>query len=79
MFETLTIEEGGKVTLPDGVQTRYGFKPATPVRVIETRSGVLLVPLTEEPMSQALQTEIEEWQALGAESLEMFPFEDQQP
>jgi len=37
-----------------------------------------LIPLTDEPMSEALKAEIEEWQTLGAESMEMFPFEDEQ-
>ena len=78
MLETLTVEEGGKVALPDEVRIRYGFAPNTPVRIIETQSGVLLIPLTDEPMSGALKAEIEEWQALGAESMEMFPFEDEQ-
>lgn len=79
MFETLTIEDDGKVSLPDSVQTRYGFKPSTPVRVIETQSGVLLVPLTDAPMSSRLQAELEDWQALGAESLSLFPYVDEQP
>ena len=79
MFDTLTIEDGGRITLPAGVQTRYGFKLDTPIRIIETQSGVLLVPLTQEPMSETLMAEIEQWQALGAESLAMFPFEDDRP
>ncbi len=79
MFETLTIEDNGKVTLPDAVQTRYGFKPSTPIRVIETQSGVLLVPLTDAPMNKTLQAELEEWQALAAESLALFPYPDEQP
>jgi hypothetical protein len=29
-------------------------------------------------ISAAVKAEIEEWQALGAESVEMFPFEDEQ-
>lgn len=78
MLETLTVEEGGKVALPDEVQIRYGFTPNTSVRIIETQSGVLLVPLTDEPMSETLKAEIEEWQSLGAESIEVFPFEDKQ-
>lgn len=65
MLETLTIEDDGKVALPDAVQTRYGFKPNTSVRLIETKNGVLLVPLTDAPMSAALQAELEEWQALS--------------
>ncbi|HKC85420.1 MAG TPA: hypothetical protein VKG02_05565 [Blastocatellia bacterium] len=78
MLETLTVEEGGKVALPDEVQIRYGFAPNVPVRIIETQSGVLLIPLTDEPMSAALEAEIKEWQSLGEESIEMFPFEDKQ-
>ena len=62
MLETLTIEDDGKVALPDAVQTRYGFKPNTSVRLIETKSGVLLVPLTDTPIS----SELEELQALSA-------------
>jgi bifunctional DNA-binding transcriptional regulator/antitoxin component of YhaV-PrlF toxin-antitoxin module len=72
MLKTLTVEEDGKVALPNEVLIRYGFAPNTPVRIIETQSGVLLIPLTDEPMSAALKAEIEEWQALGAESLERF-------
>jgi bifunctional DNA-binding transcriptional regulator/antitoxin component of YhaV-PrlF toxin-antitoxin module len=67
MPETLYVEEGGKVTLPITAQTRYGFKPKVAVRVIETQSGLLLVPLTDDPMCEALQEELSEWQALGAE------------
>jgi hypothetical protein len=43
--------------------------------MIETRSGILLIPLTKEPMSSALSAEIAEWQTLGAEGLELFPYE----
>ena len=76
MLETLTIEEGGKVTIPDEVRARYGFEPDTPVRIIETSSGILLVPLAAAPMNEALKAELSEWQALGAGSLEMFPYEE---
>ena len=76
MLETITMEENGKLTLPSAAQARYGFTPNVAVRIIETQSGVLLVPLTDEPMSEALQTELAEWQALGAESLSAFPFEE---
>ncbi len=79
MLETLLVEEGGKVTLPLAMQTRYGFKSEVVVRVIETQSGVLLVPLTDEPMNATLKAELAEWQALGAESLSAFPYEDPQP
>ena len=70
------VLENGKITLPDDVVDRYQLDESTPIRVIETRTGILLVPLTNEPISDALQSELEDWQALGAESFEMFPYEE---
>jgi bifunctional DNA-binding transcriptional regulator/antitoxin component of YhaV-PrlF toxin-antitoxin module len=78
MLEPLLIEAGGKITLPEALRNRYGFEPNTPVRVIETQSGILLVPLTDAPMSEGLKAELAEWQSLGAEALAMFPFEEKE-
>ena len=78
MLEPLVIEAGGKVTIPEALRRRYGFAPHTPVRVIETQSGILLVPLTDVPMSDALKAELAAWQSLGADTLAMFPFEEQE-
>jgi hypothetical protein len=74
MSQNLTIENG-RITLPKDVVGRYRLEDDTPLRMIETRSGILLIPLTKEPMSSALGAEIAEWQALGAESFELFPYE----
>ena len=74
--EVLTIEENGKFTLPDEIVERYQFKKETQFRIIETQKGVLLVPLTGEPMNDELKSEIEEWQTIGAESWEKFDFEE---
>ena len=74
--EDLIVEDGGKITLPEAVREHYGLAEDTPLRIIETRGGILLVPVTSEPMSDGLRSELEEWQALGAESLEDFPYED---
>ena len=73
---TMTIGRGGEVTLPDDVQERYGLRPEASVRLIETRSGLLLVPLTDAPMSAELAQEVQEWQALGANAWAQFPYED---
>jgi bifunctional DNA-binding transcriptional regulator/antitoxin component of YhaV-PrlF toxin-antitoxin module len=64
----------GAITLPQEVLHRYGLSENMPVRIVETRCGILLVPLTDEQMSETLRAEMEEWQAIGARSLEMFPF-----
>ena len=70
------MENGGKITLPEEVVDRYQLEEDTAVRVIETRNGILLIPLSDAPMNDALRAELEEWQALGLESFETFPFED---
>lgn len=76
MSSSLLVEESGKIRLPNDVRDRYGLTPNTPLRLIETRSGILLVPLTSEPISEDLARELDEWQALGALSLELFPYEE---
>jgi bifunctional DNA-binding transcriptional regulator/antitoxin component of YhaV-PrlF toxin-antitoxin module len=75
-LESLTIGHSGEITLPDDVRHRYGLTPDTPLRLIETRSGILLVPLTDAPMSAELEEELQEWQSLSVETWEMFPYEE---
>ena len=60
------IGMGGEIALPDALRERYGMVPNQEVRLVETRSGILLVPLTDAPMSAELTRELAEWQALGA-------------
>ena len=76
MSGNLIVEDDGKISLPDEVRDHYGLVQDTQLRVIETKSGILLVPLTGEPMSESLMRELDEWQSHGATSLEMFPYED---
>jgi len=70
------IIENGKITLPADVLDRYQLDEETPLRIIETRNGILLVPLTDEPMTADLRDELEAWQELGAESFGMIPCEE---
>jgi bifunctional DNA-binding transcriptional regulator/antitoxin component of YhaV-PrlF toxin-antitoxin module len=74
--DNLVVEAGGKITLPQTVRDHYGLTQNTPVRMIETRTGILIVPLTEEPMSEALASELEDWQSLVADSFQMFPYDE---
>ena len=62
--------------MPKEVIGRYRLDDDTAVRMIETRNGILLIPLTDEPMSESMRAEIDEWQALGTESFELFPYEN---
>ncbi len=71
----VSVEPSGKITLPDELRQRYGFREETSVRVIETRNGVLLIPLTGAPMSAELARELEEWQSLATSAWEMFDYE----
>jgi len=73
---SLIIEDGGKISLPGEIRERYGLTPDTPLRIVETRGGILLVPLTGEPMSAELARELDEWQALGSDNFAMFPYEE---
>lgn len=75
-MSNLIVGRGGEIVIPDPVRDRYGLAPDTPVRIIETHSGILLVPLTNEPMSSELERELEEWQSLSLETWAMFPYED---
>jgi len=72
---SLMIGQSGEIALPESLRDHYGLKPNTPIRIIETRNGILLVPLTEEPMSEELQQELAEWEVLGEDSWAMFPYE----
>lgn len=76
MNSILTIEENGKLTLPNDIVERYQFKREMQFRIIETQKGVLLIPLTDMPMNDELKTELEEWQAIGGDGWEMFDFEE---
>jgi bifunctional DNA-binding transcriptional regulator/antitoxin component of YhaV-PrlF toxin-antitoxin module len=76
MEMTVTIEDDGKLILPETVCDRYRLQPGVPLRMIETQHGILLIPLTNTPMEPALAEELRAWQALGADSLSMFPYED---
>lgn len=66
----------GEILLPENMRARHGITGDTPIRVIETRSGILLVPLTREPMSPALARELDQWQSLASTSWEMFEYRD---
>lgn len=71
----LLMEANGTIKLPKKSLKRYGFAKTTPVRLIETNEGILLVPLHNAPMSEDLKKEIAEWQEATSGNLEEFPYE----
>ena len=78
-MDILTVGPTGEIELPNTVRERYGMTPATPVRIVETRSGILLIPMSDVPMNPELAEELAQWQALSAETWEMFPYEAEDP
>jgi len=72
----VTMKPGGELTLPTKLCERYGMTPEVPIRIIETRSGLLLIPLTRAPMAADLAKELAEWQELSTEAWNAFPFEE---
>ena len=72
---TLIAGPTDRVSLPAELCARHGWQAETPVRVIETRHGVLLIPLTDLPMSDELKLELEDWQSHSGVALEAFPYE----
>jgi bifunctional DNA-binding transcriptional regulator/antitoxin component of YhaV-PrlF toxin-antitoxin module len=72
----LMVGRGGEIALPESVRERYELSPDAPVRVVETRTGILLVPLTDAPMRPELVQELAEWRSLSAETWQVFPYEE---
>lgn len=75
-MSNVTLTSDGKVALPQDVRDKHGFKEGTPIRIIETRTGLLLVPLTGEPMSEELKHEIAAWQSLSLSSWDLFQYSE---
>jgi hypothetical protein len=72
----ITMSKERMIFLPVEVCAKHGFTADTPIRLIETLSGVLLIPLTNAPMNKELAQELAEWQALSMSTWERFPYED---
>ncbi len=79
MTTNLTVGRRGEIALPIDVRERHGLMPETPIRIVETRSGILLVPLAGGPMEPALQEELAEWQEGATSAWESFPYDEGQP
>jgi hypothetical protein len=72
----VTLKPGGELTLPKMLCERYGMTPEVPIRIIETRSGLLLIPLTRAPMDAELEKELAEWQQLSRSVWDAFPYQE---
>lgn len=73
---SMVLGKHGELTLPADIQVRYGLKPDTPVRIIETQRGILVIPLAGSPASPELARELEDWQPIGGTAWLEFGFEE---
>ena len=73
---SLTTLYGDELTLPSTLREKYHLTAGVSVRIIETREGILLIPLTDEPMPAELQEELTDWQKLGASAMTSFPYDE---
>jgi bifunctional DNA-binding transcriptional regulator/antitoxin component of YhaV-PrlF toxin-antitoxin module len=72
----ILVGADGNIAIPDDVREKYQLEPETALRLVETRNGILLVPLTDAPMSEELERELAEWQDLSLDTWQLFPYED---
>ena len=75
-MSSVTVKPSLDVPLPADLCRRYGIAPETPLRIVETRTGILLIPLTSRPPDAELAQELAEWQQLAASGWEAFPYEE---
>ncbi|MEN3001529.1 MAG: AbrB/MazE/SpoVT family DNA-binding domain-containing protein [Armatimonadota bacterium] len=74
--QVLVVGKHGEIQVPEEVRHRYHLEPETPVRLVETRAGILIVPLTSPTISSEFERELEWWQQVAADSWKMFPYEE---
>jgi len=70
------MSKDGTIPLPLELRDKHGFDADTPIRIVETRTGVLLIPLTKAPMNEELKQELAEWQELSISTWNAFPYEE---
>ena len=76
-MSNVMMTKEGTISLPLELRDKHGFDADTPIRIVETRTGVLLIPLTKAPMSDELAQELAEWQALSLSTWNAFPYEEE--
>jgi hypothetical protein len=74
--DQVMIDKDHRIELPGTVVDRYQLTPDIPIRVVEMSAGILLVPLTDEPMDDELRAELALWQSASAKAWAMFPYDE---
>ncbi len=50
---TSKVTTKGQIVIPKKIREKYGIRPATPIRWIEKKEGILMVPDIEDPITAA--------------------------
>ena len=50
---TSKVTTKGQIVIPKKIREKYGIYPSTPIRWIEKKDGILMVPDTEDPIAAA--------------------------
>lgn len=74
----IRVGPNGEIALPASVRERFGLRPDSHVRVLETRVGILLVPLADARLQPRLAQELGAWQHLGASAWDLFGYDADQ-
>ncbi|CUU10903.1 MAG: hypothetical protein K6U12_12115 [Armatimonadetes bacterium] len=65
------IGKNGELIVPEEMRIRYHLEPDIPVRLVETKVGILIIPLNEPPSEETME-ELAAWQRVGLASWERF-------
>lgn len=47
------VTSKGQIVIPKRIREKYGIKPSTPIRWIEKKEGILMIPDSENPIKAA--------------------------
>ena len=73
------VPPGRALALPPDLCRRYGLAPHTPLRLVPTRNGILIVPLTPAFQSEEARREVDAWQLGNTRATTLIPCETDAP
>ena len=50
---TSKVTTKGQIVIPKKIREKYGIHPSTPIKWIEKKEGIMMVPVTEDPIIAA--------------------------
>jgi HEAT repeat protein len=69
----MPVSPSRALTLPPDLCQRYGLMPHTPLRLVPTRNGILIVPLSPAFQSEDVRREVDAWQLGNTRATTLLP------